>query len=111
MSLVHTANAATPGSRRHSVYIGGKDQAKSLPKLEQWGISHILNVTPTKDSGIQVCRLRTGTRGQGLLRLLVPKIRTKTHVVTSFPPARLCENVFYLVSRSLSIYPPIQSIY
>lgn len=58
MSLVYTAPAATSKSinrsRRHSIYIGGKSDAKSLDKLDRWGISHILNVTPTKDTSIQV---------------------------------------------------------
>ena len=47
MSLVYTA-----GGMR--LYIGGKSDAKNRDKLEQRGITHILNVTPTKDSGIQV---------------------------------------------------------
>ena len=104
MSLVCTANAATPGARRHSLYIGGKDQAKSLPKLEQWGISHILNVTPTKDSGIQVCRQRTGKQA-GFIWLGVPQVRIKTHVITSVPLSRLCENL--LLDLSI-LYPSIQ---
>jgi hypothetical protein len=63
MSLIYTVPAAANTTststsnittRRHSIYIGGKSHAKSLEKLERWGISHILNVTPTKDTSIQV---------------------------------------------------------
>lgn len=61
MSLVYTApaagNTASSGggnSRRNSVYIGGKKEAKSLEMLQQRGISRILNVTPAKETSIQV---------------------------------------------------------
>mmetsp|Transcript_88343 Transcript_88343/g.247131 ORF Transcript_88343/g.247131 Transcript_88343/m.247131 type:complete len:136 (+) Transcript_88343:80-487(+) len=60
MSLVYTApaagnNASSGGgnSRRNSVYIGGKKEAKSLEMLQQRGISRILNVTPAKETSIQ----------------------------------------------------------
>jgi hypothetical protein len=56
MSLVYTAPVATTGVRRNSVYIGGRADAKSLEKLERWGISHILNVSPPKEAAIQVRR-------------------------------------------------------
>ncbi|CAJ1935705.1 unnamed protein product [Cylindrotheca closterium] len=50
MSLVYsTAN----GGKRNSLYIGGRSDAKSLEKLERYGISHILNVTPGKEASIQ----------------------------------------------------------
>ena len=53
MSLIYTVPAAS-GQPRNSIYIGGKNDAKSLDRLGRWGISHILNVTPTKDTSIQV---------------------------------------------------------
>lgn len=49
MSLIFSLNS----SKRHSVYLGGKAEAKSRSKLEQMGITHVLNVTPEKDSSIQ----------------------------------------------------------
>jgi hypothetical protein len=103
MSLVFTANAATAGARRHSVYIGGKDHAKSLPKLEQWGISHILNVTPTKVSGIQVCEKRKTVGVDVLLCLATSKNQDSLH---HFPPARLCEKCLTW-SLDLYYYPSI----
>ena len=55
MSLIYTAPAASAGvSSRNGLYIGGKKEAKSRSTLERWGITHILNVTPEKDSSIQV---------------------------------------------------------
>jgi hypothetical protein len=104
MSLVYTVNAATPGARRHSVYIGGKDHAKNLAKLEQWGISHILNVTPTKDSGIQVCRLRKGKKtGAGVFVCAKSKDQDSLHHL--FPSCTYVSvKMFYVVSRSLSIH-------
>jgi hypothetical protein len=54
MSLVYTSPVAAVGGSRNSVYIGGRADAKSLEKLERWGISRILNVTPAKETSIQV---------------------------------------------------------
>ena len=58
MSLIYTtpASAASAGSskKRHSIYIGGKKDAKDRNKLERWGVTHILNMTPPKDSSLQV---------------------------------------------------------
>lgn len=55
MSLIYTAPAAAPGvSSGNGLYIGGKKEAKSRSTLGRWGITHILNVTPEKDSSIQV---------------------------------------------------------
>jgi hypothetical protein len=63
MSLIYTAPiaqsqksafASTSLKRRNSIYIGGKADAKSRAKLEQWRVSHILNMTPQKDSSVQV---------------------------------------------------------
>ena len=56
MGLIYTCSASgrsTGDGRRHGVYLGGKKEAKSLEKLQQWNISHILNVTPTKEVSIQ----------------------------------------------------------
>lgn len=38
----------------HGIYIGGKSDAKNRSKLQQLGITHILNMTPEKDASIQV---------------------------------------------------------
>ena len=58
MSLIYTAPAASAGvsspASGNGLYIGGKKEAKSRSTLERWGITHILNVTPEKDSSIQV---------------------------------------------------------
>lgn len=55
MSLVYMAPAAQPGAKRNNVYLGGKSDAKDRTKLEQRNVTHILNMTPSKDSSIQVC--------------------------------------------------------
>ena len=55
MSLVYTAPSQA-STRRNGIYIGGKTDAKSRSKLEQWGVTHILNMTPQKDSSVQVSR-------------------------------------------------------
>jgi hypothetical protein len=68
MSLVYQTPAVTsastateknkshrrPPPRRHGLYVGGSADAKDLTKLQRWNVSHILNMTPTKDSGLQV---------------------------------------------------------
>eukprot|EP00979_Chaetoceros_neogracilis_P002535 scaffold433_cov260-Chaetoceros_neogracile.AAC.62 len=53
MSLVFTLPPSSPSSRRNSIYIGGKEDAKDRSKLEQWGVKYVLNMTPEKDSSIQ----------------------------------------------------------
>jgi len=55
MSLVYTTKAQSSinGGKRNSLYIGGRSDAKSFEKLERYGISHILNVTPSKEAAIQ----------------------------------------------------------
>lgn len=61
MSLVYTAppavgessSSAIGSTKRNSLYLGGKADAKSRSKLDSWGVTHILNVTPEKDVGIQ----------------------------------------------------------
>jgi atypical dual specificity phosphatase len=41
-------------SIRHSIYIGGKIEAKDFTKLiTKWKITHILNITPTKQTNIE----------------------------------------------------------
>ncbi len=68
MSLIYTApvsesavavgngsiSSTTPRRRRNSLYLGAKADAKNRDKLERWGITHILNATPSKDASIQV---------------------------------------------------------
>ena len=62
MSLIYTvdeSSSITDGGcekrRRNRLYIGSRSDAKNRDKLLQWGITHILNVTPPKDAGVQVC--------------------------------------------------------
>lgn len=52
--ITSTVTGGGRGGRRNSIYIGGRADAKSLEKLQRWGISRILNVTPTKEASIQV---------------------------------------------------------
>lgn len=40
-------------TKRHGLYLGGKADAKNRAKLESWGVTHILNVTPEKDVGVK----------------------------------------------------------
>ena len=47
MSLIYTQP-----SSRNNLYLGGKEDAKSLTKLQQRNIRRILNVTPAKEAGI-----------------------------------------------------------
>jgi len=54
MSLIFSLPPSVPSSRRNGIYIGGKDDAKNRAKLEQWGVTHVINMTPVKDSSIQV---------------------------------------------------------
>lgn len=57
MSLVYTAPRETvptgAAGRPHGLYLGGKADAKSRSKLEGWGVTHVLNVTPEKEAGVQ----------------------------------------------------------
>ena len=43
------------GGRRSHLYIGSWSDAKDRKKLEKWGVRYILNVSPPKTAGIQVC--------------------------------------------------------
>ena len=72
MSLIYTAPAGV--SSPSGLYIGGKKEAKSRSTLERLGITHVLNVTPPKDSSIQV--------SVGLLVGLVGNIGHTLHVAT-----------------------------
>jgi len=47
MSLIYTQPTS-----RNNLYLGGKDDAKSLPRLQQRNVHRILNVTPAKEAGI-----------------------------------------------------------
>mmetsp|Transcript_4123 Transcript_4123/g.5989 ORF Transcript_4123/g.5989 Transcript_4123/m.5989 type:complete len:273 (-) Transcript_4123:90-908(-) len=60
MSLIYTAPSSAAGGatstssrRRNSVYLGSKSDAKDRSKLERFGVTHILNVTPEKEAGIK----------------------------------------------------------
>jgi hypothetical protein len=67
MSLIYTAEEGplSLSGKPHGLYLGGKVDAKSRSKLEGWGITHILNVTPEKEAGV--------------------KVRGKVHPILSFP--------------------------
>ena len=64
MSLIYMAPAmespaavgteTQPRRRRNRLYLAGKADAKNRDKLLRWGITHILNTTPSKDASIQV---------------------------------------------------------
>jgi len=59
MSLIYNPPSSNKsltqgGKRRHGLYIGGQKDAKNREKLNKWGITHILNVTPEKEGGVQV---------------------------------------------------------
>ncbi|OEU14435.1 phosphatases II, partial [Fragilariopsis cylindrus CCMP1102] len=56
MSLVATFDVSSSSSSniRHSIYIGGKVEAKDYDKLiTRWKITHVLNITPTKQTNIE----------------------------------------------------------
>ncbi|CAB9502331.1 specificity protein phosphatase 15 [Seminavis robusta] len=53
MSLIYTADSSITGGKRHSLYIGGRSDAKDRDKLRRWGVTHILNVTAAKDAGVK----------------------------------------------------------
>jgi protein-tyrosine phosphatase len=46
-------NASPKKLARPGLYVGGKADAKDLDKLIQRNITHILNVTPAKETGIE----------------------------------------------------------
>jgi D-serine deaminase-like pyridoxal phosphate-dependent protein len=57
MNLIFQLPVSTDRSnpkKCHGIYIGGKSDAKNRSKLQQLGITHILNMTPEKDASIQV---------------------------------------------------------
>ncbi|KAL3894998.1 MAG: hypothetical protein SGARI_007584 [Bacillariaceae sp.] len=48
-SKLSSSSACSSAAKiRHSVYLGGKEDAKDLEKLQQRRISHVLNITPAK---------------------------------------------------------------
>jgi hypothetical protein len=53
MSLVYQAKDPE-GKRRPGLYIGSKSDAKDLKKLQQFNVTHILNMTPSKETNIVV---------------------------------------------------------
>jgi hypothetical protein len=58
MSLIYQAPAFSGGGPRPGLYLGGKADAKDRDKLDRWNVTHILNVTPPKQAGIQVNKLQ-----------------------------------------------------
>lgn len=53
MSLIYTAESSD-GGKRNRLYIGARADAKDRDKLQnRWGVKYILNITPTKDAGVQ----------------------------------------------------------
>ncbi len=59
MSLIYRSEATSSRARRHGIYLGGKSDAKDLAFLQSNGITHILNVTPQKEAGVQVSQETT----------------------------------------------------
>lgn len=64
MSLVYQADTPV-GGRRPGLYLGGKSDAKNRAKLEQWQVTHILNVTPPVQSSIKVSRAQADVMQAG----------------------------------------------
>lgn len=95
MSLIYTApSAAGSGTkvRQHGLYIGGKRDARSRSSLDRWGITHILNVTPEKDSSIQVSNLL----------VVLWEVAERNHsCIRIFPNPQQRPNLFWLVSFNL----------
>ena len=60
MSLVYIPcesdnySAVSATRKQTGLYLGGQKDAKNRDKLQMWGVTHILNVTPEKESGIEV---------------------------------------------------------
>ena len=54
MSLICQTDPIPTSQKRHGLYLGSKGDAKSRSKLEAWGVTHILNMTPEKEAGIKV---------------------------------------------------------
>ena len=54
MSLIYQADAVSGQPTRPGLYIGAKEDAKNLDKLQRWNVKYILNVTPAKQANIQV---------------------------------------------------------
>ena len=54
MSLIFQTDPIPTSRKRHGLYLGSKGDAKSRSKLEAWGVTHILNMTPEKEAGIKV---------------------------------------------------------
>jgi len=52
MSLIYQADTMVQG-RRPALYLGGKSDAKNREKLLARNVTHILNMTPTKEASIQ----------------------------------------------------------
>ena len=57
MSLIWQAKEMV-GDRRPAIYLGGKADAKDADKLARWQVTHVLNMTPTKEVCIQVRSLK-----------------------------------------------------
>lgn len=54
MSLIYETNQKGILQSRSCLYLGGKADAKNKEWLERTGVSHILNVTPTKEVSVKV---------------------------------------------------------
>jgi len=50
---VYTVTKDEKKGKERGIYIGGKADAKNRSKLHRWGITHILNVTPEKEAGVE----------------------------------------------------------
>lgn len=53
VSASSTPSSQPKASPRPGLYVGGKADAKDFTKLKQRNITHILNMTPAKETGIE----------------------------------------------------------
>lgn len=116
MSLVGTFTVENETGRplRHSMYIGGKTDAKDYDKLvHRWKISHVLNVTPPKQTNIEagVPNYFSKTAPQIVYKRIpiydapasLPELQTHEGTIVRFLAKGLCHgNVLVHCSRGVS---------
>jgi hypothetical protein len=113
MSLIHQAPVVVQG-RRPGLYLGGKADAKDRDKLERYNVTHILNMTTSKEVNIKVS-WRNGTvlsyddhllRTQlTLMMLFVARDCCRLgFLISSNPPDALCTSASPYWTR-LPVYP------
>jgi hypothetical protein len=85
MSLIHSAPRIQGSSRPHCVYLGSKAEAKNEKLLRKSGITHILNVTPTKEVNVKVGTIHSGRMIGASLRYTTCLMRSPGHDVIGLP--------------------------